>query len=281
MTTLIGASDTLRLVSSSAATLDVIALYSTFASGVVTKGKQRTAISSAATTVIVAAPGAGNERVAYNITIRNRHASLSSTITIQDFDGTTPFERFKLTLGPGEQAVHDGITGWTYFDAMGRPKSSQSQGSSSAAIAALNLVVLDADVVNNNAVANSMQDVTGLSFPVVSGETYQFEFFIDYTAAATTTGSRWAINGPAMARQAYRSSYPLTVSSLSFNNVAALDQPAAANASSANTTGNLAWLAGIITPAADGNVIARFASEIASSAITAKAGSLLKWMRTK
>lgn len=33
--------------------------------------------------------------------------------------------------------------------------------------------------------------------------------------------------------------------------------------------------------AVDGNVIARFASEIASSAITAKAGSLLKWARTR
>lgn len=33
-------------------------------------------------------------------------------------------------------------------------------------------------------------------------------------------------------------------------------------------------------PLLQGNVIARFASEIAGSAITAKAGSLLKWTRT-
>lgn len=280
MISIFGTTDVLRIVTSATANIDVVGTYVTN-SEPATFGAIRQAVASATTTTLADAPGSGLKRDVISLTIRNRHASAANTVTLQIFDGSTAWEIVKFTLAAGEQATFDGLHGWAYLNAQGMPKSSQSQGSSSAAIAALNLVVLDADVVNNNAVANSMQDVTGLSFPVVSGETYQFEFFIDYTAAATTTGSRWAINGPAMARQAYQSSYPLTVSSLSFNNVAALDQPAAANASSANTTGNLAWLAGIITPAADGNVIARFASEIASSAITAKAGSLLKWMRTK
>lgn len=280
MISIFGTTDVLRIVTTSTANIDVVGTYVTN-SEPVAFGSIRQAIASATTTTLAAAPGDSLKRDVISLTIRNRHASAANTVTLQIFDGATAWEIVKFTLAAGEQATFDGLHGWAYLNAQGMPKSSQSQGSSSAAIAALNLVVLDADVVNNNAVANSMRDVTGLSFPVVSGETYQFEFFIDYTAAATTTGSRWAINGPAMARQAYQSSYPLTVSSLSFNNVAALDQPAAANASSANTTGNLAWLAGIITPAADGNVIARFASEIASSAITAKAGSLLKWMRTK
>ena len=96
----------------------------------------------------------------------------------------------------------------------------------------------------------------------------------------TTTGSRWSINGPAFSRLAYCSQYSLTVTGHTLNNLVAYDMPAASSASSAATAGNFAYISGFITPSADGNVIARFASEIAGSAITAKAGSLLKWTRT-
>ncbi len=283
MITLFGANDVLRLVTTGTANLDVIVGHSTRpTSGATpaTNAVSRATIGSATTTTVATAPGAGNERSIYSLVIRNRHGSAANTITLQAFDGTTAYEVFKVTLAAGEQALYDGLNGWTYLNTQGLPKSSQSQGSSAAAVSAVNLVVLATDVINNNAVANSMQDVTGLSFPVVSGQTFQFEFFIDYTAAITTTGSRWSVNGPAFSRLMLQSSYGLTVTSLTFNQVAGYDQPVASNASTPLVTGNLAYMAGQITPSADGNVIARFASEIAGSAITAKAGSLLKWTRT-
>ena len=65
--------------------------------------------------------------------------------------------------------------------------------------------------------------------------------------------------------------------SVTNNNAAAYDLPANGNASSAATTGNIAIIDGIIKPSANGTVIIRFASKIASSAITAKAGSTLTW----
>lgn len=71
----------------------------------------------------------------------------------------------------------------------------------------------------------------------------------------------------------------MTATTLTSNYATAYDIPAASNASSL-TAGNVAWLAGIIKPSANGTVIARFASEVASSAIVAKAGALLKWYRT-
>ncbi len=53
--------------------------------------------------------------------------------------------------------------------------------------------------------------------------------------------------------------------------------PAASNLTSAvNTAGNMAIIEGVITPTANGNVQLRFASEVASSAITAKAGSYVE-----
>jgi hypothetical protein len=141
--------------------------------------------------------------------------------------------------------------------------------------------VLAADVVNNNATANTMQDITGLQFPMVANGRYMFRFMIDYTAAATTTGARFGISSPVgAARLAYRSIYGLTATSETINQAVAFDQPAGANASSPNTAGNIAVIEGLIQAGASpGDLIARFASEIASSAITAKAGSHVKWLQ--
>ncbi len=134
-------------------------------------------------------------------------------------------------------------------------------------------VVLASDVTNNNASADTMADVTGLSFPVVAGVVYRFKFIIPYTSAATTTGSRWSINGPATPTLLeYQSTYTLTATSGTLNYGSTYDFPAAANASSL-TTGNVAIIQGVIKPSADGTVIARFASEVSSSAIVAKAGA--------
>ena len=141
------------------------------------------------------------------------------------------------------------------------------------------VVVLGADVVNNNGVANTLQDVTGLSFPVVSGETYWFEFVIPYTAQATTTGSRWVLNGPALTSLYLRSEYTLTATTLTNNCLSAYNMPAACNASSL-ATGNVATLWGSIRCSANGSVIARFASEVLNSAITAKAGAIVRYRRT-
>lgn len=130
-------------------------------------------------------------------------------------------------------------------------------------------VLLPSSVVNNNAVANTIADVTGLSFGVISGLTYKFRFFIEYTAAADTTGSRWSVNGPAKSNMQTVSRYGLTATSETVNYTgAAYDAPASANASTPPTIGT-AIIDGTITPSADGTVIARFASEVSGSAITA------------
>lgn len=278
---LFGANDVLRLVSSSAANLDVVALHATSDGTTTAKGKTRTAISSAATTVIVPAPGAGSERTVYDLKIRNRHASLSSIVTLQDFDGTTAFELLRVTLGPGEALVYDGISGWSYLNAQGIERIASSGGVASPLVGTEQMNVLAADVTNANATANTMQDITGLLFPMVALGRYAFRFMIDYTAAATTTGARFGITSPVGAsRLAYRSLYGLTTTGESYNQAVAFDQPTGANASSPNTAGNIAVIEGIITcGASPGDLQARFASEIAASAIVAKAGSYVKWQQ--
>lgn len=144
------------------------------------------------------------------------------------------------------------------------------------------LVILPNDVTNNNVSANTIADVTALSFPVTSGSTYSFYFYITYTSAATATGSRWSISGPATPTLlSYRSSYSLSAGGVTINTGnAAYDLPAASNASSVSTAQNEAIIEGVIKPSATGTVIARFASEITSSAIVAKAGmSFLRYQK--
>jgi len=140
-------------------------------------------------------------------------------------------------------------------------------------------VIITSDVVNAEAVADTTTDVTGLEFPVVSGSTYWFNFTIIYTAEAGTTGSLWTINGPATTLLGYRNIWSLTASTVTTNNQTTYNAPTTSNSATARTAGNIASIEGFITPSADGTVIARFASEVALSAITAKAGSFVQYQK--
>lgn len=139
------------------------------------------------------------------------------------------------------------------------------------------LVTLEGNVVNNNASANTIANVTGLSFAVTGGTTYRFYAMIRYTSAATTTGSRWSISGPANPTLLnYTSRYTLTATAVTTNNATAYDIPASSSATSL-TAGNICVIEGIITPSQNGTVIIRFASEVSNSAITALSGSTLEY----
>lgn len=284
MILLTSTSDLLKVVTTGAITTDVHASWVDNASGTITPGRTNTAITTATTTTVVGSPGSSTQRTVKTLHIRNKHATTSQTVTVTHTDGTTEVELIKITLSAGEVLHYDEGAGFEILDSFGRSKQNTSNNGSAAAVNSTNLVVLASDVTNNNATANTIADVTGLSFSVVAGETYLFRFTCWYTAAAGTTGSRWSVNGPASpTRLAYRSQYSLTATSETVNSgLTAYDLPAASNATSTATTtgGNVAIVEGIITPSADGTVILRFASEISSSAIVAKAGSLLEWYRT-
>lgn len=278
MLILTGANDQLRATLSGSVTVDVVAFYVVMNSSLTpTPGNDPTALSSTSPTAIVTAPGSGSYCAVKNVSARNKHASTSVDITIDYYNGTTAYELIKVTLAAGECLEYDEGAGWRVRSASGAFKIQEVVGSST--LTALTTVVLASDVTNNNATANTIADVTGLSFAVTSGETYWFKFTIPYTSAATTTGSRWSINGPGSPTQLnYTSRYTLTATTLTSNYATAYDIPAASNASSL-TAGNVAIIEGIITPSSNGTVSARFASEVSASAIVAKAGALLQYFR--
>jgi hypothetical protein len=227
---------------------------------------------------VTGSPAVSTQRVVDFISVYN--ADTINSIVIIKFDANgVDYILWKGVLATGESVQYTDDSGFVSTDNFGRVKTSTVSNVVAPVINNLNMVILTGDVINNDATANTIANVTGLSFDVVAGEIYWFEFVIPYTSAATTTGSRWSISGPAAPTMLnMRSEYTLAATITTVNSITAYDIPAASNATSL-TAGNVATMWGIIKPSQNGTVIARFASEIANSAITAKAGATLRWIR--
>ena len=208
--------------------------------------------------------------------------SITRIVNIAKIDGVTPYLLRSFQLAPNESAEYNDKKGWVVFSSNGAIKNIYQNGVSPIG-SNVQMVTIPAGpgVVNNNAVANTIQDITGLQFAVIAGNRYRFKFVINYSAQALTTGSRWAVNGPGSPSDLnYDSDYSLTVTTRSVNTgQSAYDLPAASNATSPSLTNNIAIIEGFITPSANGVVIGRFASEVAGSAITVKPGSYLEYQQ--
>lgn len=284
MLLLASTSDLLRVVTSAAVTTDVHASWVDMNGSTITPGRTNTLITTATTTTVVGSPGASTYRTVKTLTIRNRHASTSQTVTVLHSDGTSIPELISVMLLAGESLHYHESAGFWVTDRLGQTKSTMTNSGAGAAVNEMNLVVLGSDVTNSNATANTIADITGLSFSVTANEGYWFTFSIWYTAAATTTGARFSVNGPGSPTAlAYNTCYSLSATTGTDSDTSSshttYDQPATCNATSANTAGNIAVVNGFIQPSANGTVIARFASEVSSSAIVAKRGSFLQWYR--
>ena len=117
--------DLLKLVTSAAVTVDVHVSWvdRVDATEVSTPDRTDTAITTATTTTICAAPASGSHRNVKYMTIRNKHASSSQTVTVQHNNGTIDAEKFKCTLLAGETlALAEGV--WFTYDATGAVKAS-------------------------------------------------------------------------------------------------------------------------------------------------------------
>jgi hypothetical protein len=240
-------------------------------------GSSKAFTNGTSNVTVVPAPAANRARVVDLFRILNADTT-AKTVTVELFDGSNAYELYSVTLAPDEVMHYSDAGGFQTFNSAGAEKLIMT-GAAVPVASGWQSAVLAADVINNNATFNTIADVTGLSFAVAASTTYWFKFWIWYTAAATTTGSRWSINGPGSPTLIYRSEYSLTTTSRTINDsLGAYDLPAASNATSGSTGPNLAIVEGRITPSAAGTVIARFASEVASSAITAKAGSFVEWL---
>lgn len=120
MLLLTSTSDIIRVVTSAVADIRVHASWLDNASGTITPGRTNTAsIATATTTTVVAAPAASTQRNVKHLNIENNHASASSQVTVEHFDGTTAEPLMGVTLLAGETLVFNAEGTWEHHDAQG------------------------------------------------------------------------------------------------------------------------------------------------------------------
>jgi hypothetical protein len=119
-------------------------------------------------------------------------------------------------------------------------------------------------------------DVTDLSFSVVAGRTYKFKIFCQFDVTNTSTGTRWAVNGPAFTRLFYSVLWT-SGTGLQANVAYNTYDASSASANSNFTANNCAIIEGIVVPSANGTLSARFANELTITSVTCKAGSYIQF----
>jgi hypothetical protein len=254
--------DKLQLVTGTAADVDVVACYidATSATGA-TSGisRQVTAITTATTTDIVAAPGASTTRNVTQITIRNKDSSDTTDVTVVYDANGTDYELHKVTLSPAEMLMY--IEGIGFFE--------------NTDTALLNEVkYVTADSVH--ATAATFAGITGLSFNVKSGHNYILEACLMHVENATTTGAQFGIGGVAMTGmslvsfQAQTAAVGTTSAIIQTGVVTAVDTAVIA-ATNGQTSVLPTWMAGGFTPSADGTLLVKATSEVSvASGLTVK-----------
>ena len=105
----------------------LLAVTSLALSGGGVTANQGTAITTAATTTVVAAPAASTVRNLKNLNVSNNHASSSCVVSVQHSDGTTVVVLEKVTLLAGETLVFVPDGGWSRLTAAGAPYARNNQ----------------------------------------------------------------------------------------------------------------------------------------------------------
>jgi hypothetical protein len=259
--------DKLQAITSSAATLDVHVSYSINTAGVITFAKQNTAISSATTTDILAVPAASTVRNANFINIRNKDASLSCDVTVQFNANATLYELFKTTLAAGQVCSFTEGIGWFTYTAT-------------PILDMVKYVTTD----SVHATAATFADITGLTFPVISGRNYAYQAWLIAVTNLSTTGAQFGIGGVAMTYMDLGGVSPLLAGDGTTAGTYTQGRATAINtAFGAQTTGaatnQLHWMAGGFTPSASGTFAIRATSEVTVAAgLTVRKGSWA-WVR--
>lgn len=166
-----------QLVTSAAVTVDVFATWFDHAAGVVTPGSTPTAITTATTTDIVAAPAASTQRNISEIMIRNKHASTSVDVTVLIDVSATDYELYKTTLRAGETLEYKDGLGF-FLAAPANAGALLNYNTSDQSVAAATTAYIVGTAITFPAAR-----------PIRAGSLFTWEFSITKTAAGTASSS--------------------------------------------------------------------------------------------
>lgn len=123
MILLTATTQTLELTTSAATSTDVYVAYVDITATTFTPGQQNANIASAATTAILAAPAASTQRQVKFLSVRNRSATASQTVTLlHDTSATERHLTAAVTLAAGEVLEYNDGTGFIVRNASGQEK---------------------------------------------------------------------------------------------------------------------------------------------------------------
>lgn len=118
MLLLTSTSDIIRLVTGSAADVDAHVSYVDINGTTVTPGRLNTPpIVTATTTTIATSPAASTQRNVKAIYVHNASATVSTTVTVQHFDGTTSVDLINCVLLPDEHLNLNENGSWVHRSA--------------------------------------------------------------------------------------------------------------------------------------------------------------------
>jgi len=122
MLLLTSTTEVLRVVTSAAASITADAAYADLSGSTVTVGAPALqTITTAATTTLIAAPGAGVTRNVKSCYLTNNSGSVSTQVTVQKYNGTTAVDLMGVTMLPGENLVLTEEGEWIHHDVQGAP----------------------------------------------------------------------------------------------------------------------------------------------------------------
>lgn len=172
--------DSLELVTTAAVALDVCAKWIDRSGTTDTPGKSLSAITTATTTTIVAAPAASTFRNIIELTARNKGAAAQGA-TLRFNDNGTTYELFSCILQPSETlAYKEGA--WFVHDTTGAVKANS--------LSQLQVKVLSGDQTMSS---TTPVEATGLTVPTTVGA-HAFQYLLRMRSAATTTGHKFDVN---------------------------------------------------------------------------------------
>lgn len=259
--------------------LDCIAIYRDTTLSSITPLRNVTATNNATAVNLVDSPSASNYRSVDYLSVYNSDTS-TSEVHIEFSDNGTNYTLFKSRISPGEKIEYQEGFGFKVISNKGSIKSKVIP--ETITDTNLNMVILRQDAINSPIANNAYINVPELGFAVKSGKKYWFRFLLFYSADATTTGSRWFIDGSsATTFLTYKVHTSLTSTTLTITQGANIYEfLTTSNATSAATDGNSSIIEGFVFPDIDGRLSLRFATEVTSGTITLKKNSILQYKQT-
>jgi len=241
----------------------------------ITPGRNVIVTNNTTAVDVVGSPGSSTQRSVEYLSVYNAD-TVSATVTFLFNDNGTTYELNVAILLPGEKVEYQAGAGFKVSDVFGSIKTSfvyQPMPLNTG----FSTVILGTNYTNANAVARTLEDVTGYGFSVTSGNTYWFRFHYLITAAAASTGHMVTLNGPTTSELAY---FTLVISSTTspagyYNSAYNTPNPATTITANTPLTGGTGYIEGIVTVTANGTLQFRVASEVAASGVTIQAGSVV------